>query len=316
MDKTDFEIEAFLVTDMKGNPSDYFNIPVREISEVEVADSCIIIATLERLHDKIEKSLRELGYNNIYTISDDEYSFIRHKYLDLSGESFRMLCNAGRTASSINKQVGVIDKQVSIINKRVNGVLNFLKSENEHVVSEGEKLRYVEEFRKFIEDQEQYKLKVSQLIHNLDSESTETVFQILHRLHMMCDEKRIFYNKEEKKAIRCLKDEFYSKVYKIAEECYYYNGYYLPKDNFEPTVFWYEHGIKELKHLEYIMDKDIIDAGGYIGDSAFVLSKYTRGKVYSFEALKRNYYYIEKTAEMNHLDTIGWRKKRMVCFGY
>ena len=46
---------------------------------------------------------------------------------------------------------------------------------------------------------------------------------------------------------------------------------------------------------------DIIDAGGFIGDSVLVLSPLTGGKVYTFEPVRENFDLMQKTMELNHI---------------
>lgn len=82
------------------------------------------------------------------------------------------------------------------------------------------------------------------------------------------------------------------------------SNYILPADEiYEIPVFYYEHGIKALssKYLTYVMDGDILDLGGFIGDSALVLSKYTSYKVYTIEMNKKNIEKLEMVLNMNHI---------------
>jgi len=63
-------------------------------------------------------------------------------------------------------------------------------------------------------------------------------------------------------------------------------GYILPNGTvYEIPVFYYEHGLKAASGIvqDYIRQGDILDLGGFIGDSALVLSKYTDKVVYSVE---------------------------------
>lgn len=59
--------------------------------------------------------------------------------------------------------------------------------------------------------------------------------------------------------------------------------------------------ILEQATLDKIQDKDIIDVGGFIGDSAIIFEReFTRKKVHSFEATKTNYNLMLKTLELNN----------------
>ena len=50
-------------------------------------------------------------------------------------------------------------------------------------------------------------------------------------------------------------------------------------------VFYFHHGLRfsSQKVKDYIKEKDILDIGGFIGDSAYVLSNYTNARVFSYE---------------------------------
>lgn len=101
---------------------------------------------------------------------------------------------------------------------------------------------------------------------------------------------------------------------KISNGLYYYDGFYLPANQFEDSVFYYKHGIDSLKTLDKIRGNDIIDAGGYIGDSILILSPLTDKKVYSFEAVSQSYELMQKTIELNNIKNAVpvkklWEKK-------
>ena len=57
----------------------------------------------------------------------------------------------------------------------------------------------------------------------------------------------------------------------------------MPKNQFEIEVFYDKSGMNYIKNINQVKNKNIIDAGGFIGDSAIVFSDYTDKNVYSFE---------------------------------
>ena len=59
-----------------------------------------------------------------------------------------------------------------------------------------------------------------------------------------------------------------------------------------------------IKNINQVKNKNIIDAGGFIGDSAIVFSYYTDKNVYSFEPFLQNYNMILKTIELNKKNNI------------
>ena len=83
-----------------------------------------------------------------------------------------------------------------------------------------------------------------------------------------------------------------------------YDKYILPKNHFEPEVFYDKSGMDYIKNINQVKNKNIIDAGGYIGDSAIVFSDYTDKNVYSFEPFLQNYNLMLKTIELNKKNNI------------
>ena len=65
---------------------------------------------------------------------------------------------------------------------------------------------------------------------------------------------------------------------------YCYKHYFLPIRHFEPSVFYYRHGIDCIENPEKIRQRDILDIGGFIGDSVLVLEPLTKKRIFSFEA--------------------------------
>ena len=59
-----------------------------------------------------------------------------------------------------------------------------------------------------------------------------------------------------------------------------------------------------VKNINQVKNKNIIDAGGYIGDSAILFSDYTDKNVYSFEPFLHHYNMMLKTIELNKKNNI------------
>ena len=151
-------------------------------------------------------------------------------------------------------------------------------------------------------DKENYIQKYKKLIANLDEESAECVSKILTRITNFAqrESNRIYLPSDDdlikgRKIIQL----FHSKILEINENCYAYKQYLLPIKQFGASVFLYEHCIDKLEHLERIKNKSIIDVGGFIGDSAIVLEKYTNKDVHTFEPTTLNYQRMLKTLEYN-----------------
>ena len=83
---------------------------------------------------------------------------------------------------------------------------------------------------------------------------------------------------------------------------YFYNGYFLPIRHFDISVFYYEHSMDTFspQTLAKIKEKDIIDAGAFIGDSAIIFErKFTNKFIRSFEATANNYNLMLQTLKLN-----------------
>lgn len=59
-----------------------------------------------------------------------------------------------------------------------------------------------------------------------------------------------------------------------------------------------------ISNLEALKNKDIIDVGAYIGDSALILLEYTNKKVYAFEAILLHYKLMLETIKQNNATRI------------
>ena len=149
--------------------------------------------------------------------------------------------------------------------------------------------------------------RFSALISGLDNESRNTVSDIIHRMGMIADGNKslqdVYTHREQEEFVR-MNDEFSSKIVKLNDNLYYYNGYYLPVNQFDSSVFFTRYGIDKLTTLDSVRNKHIIDAGGYVGDTALLFSSYTDKNIHVFEASPSNMDIIRETIRLNHLDNI------------
>ncbi|MBR2069433.1 MAG: FkbM family methyltransferase [Candidatus Gastranaerophilales bacterium] len=158
-------------------------------------------------------------------------------------------------------------------------------------------------FNNFSITQDEYK----NLISNLDDKSAFEISRVIKRIEQVTKDYSIEYKdlftQEELDSFKKMHENLYRVIQKFDNNIYAYKNYFLPTWHFEHNVFYFNHNMEGI-NLDYIKDKDIIDAGGYIGDSAIVLSKYTDKKVISFEADPENYKLFKKTIELNNAKNI------------
>jgi len=141
--------------------------------------------------------------------------------------------------------------------------------------------------------------KFDALVRGLPPRGRLTVALILNRI---THPEACRYNPQEQQEIQNVMFDFRQCVFQVSDEVSYYNGFYLPaQTSLEASVLYYKHGLDQLRHLERIAQHDIVDVGGYHGDSVLVLAPHTTRTVYTFEPIKGNCALIEKTLQMNRV---------------
>lgn len=151
--------------------------------------------------------------------------------------------------------------------------------------------------------------KTNALCLGLDFQSKEIVYKIISHTKAAAKSphNKIFsLTQEEIYALKRLKGEFQARIYALAPQVFCYQNYFLPIAHFESSVFYYKHGLDTFtpQTLEKIKNLDIIDVGGFIGDSALVMQDYTDKNIYSFEATTLNYNLMLQTIALNHATRI------------
>ena len=208
-----------------------------------------------------------------------------------TGEYAQSLLDAENTANTIRREMNLFKRQ-SYLRK-----LYFHPGEREALA-------------KLFSDamnREDSAQRFNALISGLDNESKNTVSDIIHRMGMIADGNKslqdVYTQREQEEFVR-MNDEFSSKIVKLNDNLYYYNGYYLPVNQFDSSVFYSKYAIDELTTLDSVRNKHIIDAGGYVGDTALLFSSYTDKNIHVFEASPSNMDIIRETIRLNHLDNI------------
>ena len=90
--------------------------------------------------------------------------------------------------------------------------------------------------------------------------------------------------------------EYNNEIFKLAEDMYFARGFYFPCKNPSISGFFDESWAQKITNFDYLLDKDVIDAGAYVGDTALILSKYTNGNIHAFDPDNININIIQKTA--------------------
>lgn len=169
--------------------------------------------------------------------------------------------------------------------------------------------------------------KLAKLTAGMPQESVNLAYTIITReiqTSPISSRTRLCYTltQQELDALQTLAHEFYAKILPLAPNLCYYNGYFLPEDNLECSVFFYKHGLDTLRHLDRLKTKDIIDVGGYIGDSALIFQDYTQKSIHCFEASKSTYAKLLTTLRLNNTtriipinNALGAREEKLAISG-
>lgn len=144
------------------------------------------------------------------------------------------------------------------------------------------------------------------LIRGLDSESIEVVVRVLSRIQKFRNEKTndFWFTEKERAELAEIHDRHASRILKLSDECYAYGRYLLPRKIISTTIFFYDHFVPALDDQHAIRAKEIIDVGGFIGDSAVVLAGMTSKNVHVFEPVSKLFELCERTVEMNRLSNV------------
>lgn len=143
--------------------------------------------------------------------------------------------------------------------------------------------------------------KYRRLIYNLDDKSIDIIDEIVAAL----SKNNMYFTEDEVNVKYNLQKRHNNKIIKIDNGRYIYNNkYILDRNFFEFPNFYDNIGLDYIHNQDFIKDKAIIDAGGFIGDTALILSDYTNDKVYSFEPFLSNFDSMKENIKLNNKTNI------------
>ncbi|WIH84151.1 FkbM family methyltransferase [Brachyspira pilosicoli] len=161
------------------------------------------------------------------------------------------------------------------------------------------------DYRNAMINDQNFLSKYKRFVSNLDQDSLTLVSNIFSYI---CNFNNIYDYAimEEKKyeELKYMNDTFKNNIFKVDDNTFAYERYILPKNIFLFHIFFEKYGIDKIKNKDMLKNKNIIDAGGYIGDTALLFSYYTDKNVYTFEPLINNYNDILKTIQINGKNNI------------
>lgn len=149
--------------------------------------------------------------------------------------------------------------------------------------------------------------KFVRLTAGMDAESVQSVIRILSRQkkYLHSEESSIdLFTRAEQEELRLLKENFTSEIIKLSDQLYAYRNYLLPVNHFESSVFYFKHGLNQVKTLDRVKDRAVVDVGGFIGDSVLILAELSPKEIYTFEAVPDNFMLLKETVRLNHVEHV------------
>ena len=164
----------------------------------------------------------------------------------------------------------------------------------------------IENFRVFRERSD-FQQCLIDLLKGLDEKSRATVIRILKRQELVLEAEGLpldIFSPDEQRRIKQLEERVKKGVLKVSDNCYCLEDFMLPISKFEMSIVFDRHGVHMLGDTSRLRKREILDVGGFIGDSLPVLAPLTSGKVYSFEADPHNFALLEQTISMNGFSNV------------
>lgn len=150
-----------------------------------------------------------------------------------------------------------------------------------------------------------YKIYEDNLYKNLDYKSRGIVFLILKRIKAYLNRNKTTFLNPISEIVKLNKARNIKKnLVKYENVGFSYGKYFLSRYHFNDEIFYDKYFIEEIKAQRALREKDIIDVGGFIGDSAIIFSDYTDKNVHVFEPVEKNYQDLLKTIELNKTQKI------------
>lgn len=145
---------------------------------------------------------------------------------------------------------------------------------------------------------EDFPLKLNEFLKNFPKESRNDAMQLILRayaVYLINYHDTLFTNEELKLQDKYI--EFSNKNVSGNEIC----GFKFTDQSYNKHCFMNEFSEKDMK---YFGNKDIIDAGAYIGDSSLAFTKLTSANVHAFEPFEESFNKMLENIKLNNVDNI------------
>ena len=256
---------SFVVSTKNLNKYEAINMTISEYSKTSFEkDDLLIVAVTSRYRDEIMERIQKVTCRALI-VSDEFYN----KYYPIYAERVESILQEIEWTYYRNTEKQQFKQQ-----------FNDIDFHNE---------LFVEKWRK--------------LTRNLDEKSISNLQMCLYRMQKIKQDDRELidiFTSEEKEKRRSYCKELNENILKFEDDIWGYRGKFLLRKDFREDIFIEKLGIESVVNIKHYENRDVIDVGAYIGDSALILSEYTRGTVYAFEPLHNHVEMIKKTAYLNN----------------
>lgn len=257
-----------------------------------------IVQYTEKSHKSIEYMLHKTEQK-----TEEEFHVIRRLVKRLEKFDKACLSNIEKKLDELKQSIFQTEKKFAEINVLLNQI------GHRHLYNNNYERKVIASFYEIYE-REDFKDMFLRLISGLEEEDIAKISLILQRQRLAKESEGEvdLFTPEEQEQILAVKRYLDNEIFRVAEDMYCYKHYLLPIRHFEASVFYYKHGIDCICNLSSIRNKDILDVGGFIGDSILILKPLTDKSVISFEAVSQNYELMKRTVEMNRFENVVLEK--------
>lgn len=157
---------------------------------------------------------------------------------------------------------------------------------------------YYKNFTTFFEELNELKSNIDNTSKNhIDTFIDTILFKLMAPSKNYLIKKKYLFSNEEQQRIK--KESLNKNEIKDIRNCFIIQEKFI----LQTAVFKHHNGLKKLpKNItKLIINKSVIDCGGYYGDSSLVFTKYKPKNIYTFEPNSVNFKYLEKTIKDNNL---------------
>lgn len=156
--------------------------------------------------------------------------------------------------------------------------------------------------KKYIE-QETFQEDYLNLIKGLDDKSIEIINNIINRYKIYQETKNTIFilTTDEIQQLKEI-NNFFPEIVNLGTKINAYKKYLLKFTAFAYDIFAKQYFIREFSNID--KEKNILDVGAYVGDSAIVLKDYTYKKLYAFEPFPESCEKMKINLELNKASNV------------